>query len=336
MWLVDVAHGSLVLIGLVAGVIGGLLGIGGSVVMIPGMTLVFGTDQHLYQGAAMIVNFFVVGPAVVQHFRARAVVTPIVRMTIPSAIVGVVAGVWLSAGPWFQGENQLYLARLFGAFLFYVAGYNVYRLLLTPALPDMDDARARTLGGWRIALAVGLPTGLIGGLLGIGGGAIAVPLQQVILRVPLRRAIANSAVTILPLSLVGATYKNYCNAQAGIPFAGAATLAAFLIPTAIAGGFLGGQLVHRAPRRMLRVAFILLMLYAGFALLQRTVNVPAAATRPVSRSSCAVGFCSAVLPNRSAQSWCSFGAKPADRSLWTWRMDAENVNGSHPARRRYV
>jgi len=256
-------------IGLVAGLTGGLLGVGGSVVMIPGMTLFFGPAQHLYQGAAMMVNFFVVLPAIYQHLRAKAVLAPIVKTTIPSAVIGVVGGVWLSSGWWFQGANEIRLSRIFGFFLFYIAAYNIYRLFGKQRMAEMDADKARKLPKWRVAMLVGVPTGMIGGLLGIGGGAIAVPLQQVLLRVPLRRAIANSAVTILPLSLVGATYKNFSNAHTGVAFADAFQLAIFLIPTAIVGGFLGGRLTHVIPRRVLRVAFIMLMCYAGYALVSR-------------------------------------------------------------------
>ena len=49
----------LVMIGLVMGVFGGLLGIGGSAVMIPAMIIFFKGNQHLYQSSAMICNFFV-------------------------------------------------------------------------------------------------------------------------------------------------------------------------------------------------------------------------------------------------------------------------------------
>ncbi len=56
-----------VVIGLVAGILGGLLGIGGSLIIIPGMVIYMshtaagyhGIDQHLLQAAAMIVNVFV-------------------------------------------------------------------------------------------------------------------------------------------------------------------------------------------------------------------------------------------------------------------------------------
>ena len=274
----------LLAIGLVAGVVGGLLGIGGSVVMIPALTLVFGTKQHLYQGAAMMANFFVALPAALQHRRAGAVLPRLVAIMIPFSVAGVVSGVWLSAGPWFQGEREVHLARVFGVFLLYVVGYNVYRLLSNRRFADMDDDAARGLPGWKIALGVGLPTGLLGGLLGIGGGVLAVPLQQVLLRVPLRRAIANSAATIIPLSLIGATYKNYCNALAGVAFVDALRLAVLLIPTAMLGGYLGGRLTHVAPRRGLRIAFTLLMCYAAVTLIRRPARTSLPVTRPAPAS----------------------------------------------------
>jgi hypothetical protein len=118
-------------------------------------------------------------------------------------------------------------------------------------------------------MAVGFPMGLIAGLLGVGGGIVAVPLQQVILKMPLRRAIANSAVTIVPLSILGAVYKNVANAHAGVDARESLSLALCLIPTAMIGGFVGGRLAHTAPRKALRMAVILLMCYGGVSMLAR-------------------------------------------------------------------
>jgi uncharacterized protein len=259
-------------IGLVAGCIGGMLGIGGSVIMIPAMTWFFGIAQHLYQGAAMIVNFFVVLPAVYQHHRARAILWPVVKVTIPTAVLGVVAGVWLSSGHWFHGPNERYLAGLFGAFLLYEAANNVKRLFSSRRLPDIDEAAARNLPKWKTGLTVGVPAGLVGGLLGVGGGAVAVPMQQAFLKMPLRRAIANSATTIILVSVFGAVYKNYTNVQAGIPLQDSLRLAAFMVPTGMIGGFIGGRLAHTMPRGLLRLAVTLLMAYFGVDLLRRALD----------------------------------------------------------------
>ena len=73
-WLNPVEIG---LIGLVAGVLGGMLGVGGSVIIIPGMTIVLGYDQHLYQAAAMVANVAVSIPATMRHYKAGAVMAPV-------------------------------------------------------------------------------------------------------------------------------------------------------------------------------------------------------------------------------------------------------------------
>ena len=59
-----------------------------------------------------------------------------------------------------------------------------------------------------MAVWAGIPMGFVGGLLGVGGGLLAVPLQNRVFHVPLRNSIANSAATIIALSAIGAFTKN--------------------------------------------------------------------------------------------------------------------------------
>ena len=136
-----------VLIGLVAGVLGGLLGIGGSLIIIPGMVIYLshtaagyqGIDQHLLQAAAMIVNVFVAAPSVIAHYRAGAIMRPIVVWLIPASIVGILSGVALSNSPAFARQNGAYLAMIFCGFLVYVIGYNLHRMRQLPR-PVGDEA----------------------------------------------------------------------------------------------------------------------------------------------------------------------------------------------------
>jgi len=251
-------------IGLVAGVGGGLLGIGGSIIMIPGLTLAFGYDQHLYQAAAMIANVAVSVPAAMRHRRAGAMDGVTLRWMTPAAVVCVLVGVWLSN--LFEGEQaSLWLSRLLGVFLLYVIWVNLGRL--------MHGRRETRWRAARIALArtrrlsVGSVMGLIAGLLGIGGGAIAVPLQQVVLRLPLRSAIANSSAIICLSAAIGAVYKNASLAQHGVRPAEGLLLAGVLVPTAWLGGGLGATLTHKLPIRYVRAAFIALMAIAAWKML---------------------------------------------------------------------
>ncbi len=266
----------LAVIGLFAGILGGLLGVGGSVIMIPAMIyLIRDPNQHQFQGAAMIVNFFVILPAVMAHRKADAILWPVVRVMIPCAVGGVLAGVALSSASFFAGANEVYLSRVFGVFLLYAAAYNVMKLVRNRQMPEIDQAAAARISKSRIALAVGLPMGLVGGLLGVGGGALAVPAQQVFLRMPIRRAIANSATSILVLCVFGAVFKNYLNTQDGISLQRTLTLVLFLAPCAVLGGYLGGRLTHVIHRQGLRVAVILLMCYGGVSMILRGDDSPA-------------------------------------------------------------
>ena len=252
-------------IGLLAGVLGGLLGIGGSVLIIPGLILVMsasgeyhGSQQHLIQAAAMICNVFIAAPAAVAHWRNRAIMPAVIAWLAPSALAGIVFGVVLSNTSAFARQNGAYLAMLLAAFLLYVAGYNAWRLVDKTNLASDFDCAVR-LPPWKV-LAVGLPMGLFAGLLGIGGGAICVPLQQTVLRIPLRRAIANSAATIVFISSLGAVQKNLTLPEHGFSPVESLKLAALLIPTAMVGSYVGGLLTHRLPRKALRTVFVVFML----------------------------------------------------------------------------
>ena len=116
----------LISIGFAMGLFGGMLGVGGSVIMIPALTFAFGENQHLYQAAAMICNFFVAFSSLFAHHRAQALVPSVLKCLIPAAVITVIAGVALSNSPLFAREKSYLLARLFGAFLFYVAAYNTW------------------------------------------------------------------------------------------------------------------------------------------------------------------------------------------------------------------
>jgi uncharacterized membrane protein YfcA len=262
----------LLVIGLFSGIFGGLLGIGGSIILLPALSILFAhrhspEHQHLYQAAAMVMNFFVALPSAISHQQQKTLLWPILKWLIPAGIISIGLGVTSSNLPIFQGSGAVYLKQMLGLFLFYVLGYNLYRLFKQTRLPDVTPEIAGAISPWKTILGIGFPMGYSGGLLGIGGGILCVPLQQVLLKIPLHRAIANSSATIVWISLLGAVYKTATIPETiGGPFA-AMKLALFVVPTSFVGGFIGARLIYILPRNVVRVAFCLLMFYAGFRLL---------------------------------------------------------------------
>ncbi|MGD2109118.1 MAG: sulfite exporter TauE/SafE family protein, partial [Phycisphaerae bacterium] len=259
---------ALMLIGLLAGIFGGMLGVGGSIIMIPAMTEVLGPNQHLYQAAAMIVNFFVAVPAVYQHRGARAIEGQTVLRIVPLAVVAVIVGVGLSELPVFAGRGEANLRGLFGLFLLGVGAFDLYRLIRRSDQHRSGESTSQAPNGlraigWWAAAAVAVPVGLVAGLLGVGGGVMAVPLQRRLLHIPMRIAVANSASIIIATSLVGSIAKNAAYRHDTGGSVESFVLAGVLIPTAIVGSLFGSKLTHALPVRSIKIAFMVMLTAAA-------------------------------------------------------------------------
>lgn len=253
-------------IGVVMGFFGGLLGIGGSVIMIPALVFAFGESQHLYQASAMICSFFVGASATIVHRREKVLMGDVLKWLVPAGAVGSVIGVAISNSSVFAGENSYLLARILGGFMVYVVVYNLLKFRQSDGGADGFDIsgvrRSRV-----VSILCGLLSGIPAGLLGLGGGVLLVPMQQVFLRLPLKRAISNSAAAIALLTILAAVYKTATLPQHGIAAIEAVKIGAVVIPGAIIGASLGGRGVHKLPSKVVRVVFIVLMALACYKLL---------------------------------------------------------------------
>ncbi|MBL9147123.1 MAG: sulfite exporter TauE/SafE family protein [Phycisphaerae bacterium] len=249
-----------VAIGFVGGVAGGLLGIGGSIVMIPLLGLAFGPNQQLYQATCMIVNVVVAAGAVHRHAKAGSVRRECVIWMLPLAGIFVIVGVLLGNR---IPSRQLQIA--FGIFLLYTATAELVRSLRR--VPD-HDAPAAPVRIRRVA-PIGAATGFLAGLLGIGGGTIAVPLLRTLARLPLRQAIGTSSAVMIAASAIGAIAKNASlpalTAPDGSPLriSTSLTLAAALAPASLLGAVVGSRLTYRLPLGVVRLAFAVLIAIAG-------------------------------------------------------------------------
>jgi uncharacterized protein len=266
--------------GLCMGLLGGLLGIGGSVIMIPAMVFFFGENQHLYQASAMICNFFIGASSTLAHKKAKSIVPQALKAMIPAAIIGIVLGVAISNSSLFAGAKSYLLARAFGAFLVYVAIYNTLKFSKRFNTADLTDDYEHCVLRQTV---IGLITGLGAGLLGMGAGALSTPLQQILLKMPLRRAMSNSAVLIMSMAWLGAIYKNLSLEQHQTSFAlfnsssallDSLKIAGCIVPISIAGAFVGGYLMHKLPKNLVRTVFIIVVIVAALRLLAVQANLP--------------------------------------------------------------
>lgn len=264
---------ALLLIGTGAGLLGGLLGIGGGLVMIPAMVLLFGNSLygensfHLFKLAALSTAVVLSIPAVRQHARARAIVPTMLWGIIPLGLAGVVFGVGLARV--FAHEYTEILRRTFGVFMLLAVGANIWRRRRGDGGAESRDHCPMPNRRLRIGTIVGLPAGIIAGLLGVGGGVWAVPAQNYALGVRLPSAIANSACMIIAVAAGASTVQSLAVASLHdpqVPVLQGFWLALWLAPGAIIGGSIGGRLTHTLPVDWIRNVFYALLVVTGLRL----------------------------------------------------------------------
>lgn len=183
-------------IGLVAGIIGGLLGIGGGVITIPAFFLIFqwlgypaSQIMHLSIGtslAAMVLNTIAATHA---HHQRNAVLWPIFGKMTPGLIIGSICGALIAT--LLSGH---FLAIFFGVFLCLLSLNFLRGKVLNLGFTHFPDPLVLNL------VSVGI--GTLSSILGIGGGVLTVPFLLAC-HFKDTYAIGTSAATTVLVSLLG-------------------------------------------------------------------------------------------------------------------------------------
>lgn len=244
-------------IGLVAGTLGGLAGIGGSMIILPGLHFFIGepraSTHHLYMAAAMAVNFAVSLPAAIRHHRNGLVRVDLLPTLLISTAVLMLVGVFCSN--LFDGTS---LRVGLAIFLLAYCAFNIFRILKPRPKVDLPEYTSVP----RLAISGGA-TGFVGGMLGLGGGVLQVPALQVLCGLRLKQSIATSSAVICVTAIIGASAKLLTLHTHGEKWLDAIVLAGILAPTAVIGGMLGAWLTHKLPVRWVRVVMVFLLIFAA-------------------------------------------------------------------------
>jgi len=251
-------------LGVVAGTLAGLLGIGGGIVIVPGLAFLLagGTvpPERLMQvavGTSLATIVVTALSSIRAHHRRGAVHWPVVARMTPGILAGAVLGGLIA-----DALPTRTLAIVFGVFLLIVAARLAFggqpaphrRLPATPALGVIS-------GG----------IGTLSSLLGIGGGTMTVPLLAWC-NVSLREAVATASACGLPIALAGAaTFALAGSDVAGMPPASTGYIhwPAFIAvaPLSVLFAPLGARIAHAIPVNALRRGFALFVLVVGIRML---------------------------------------------------------------------
>lgn len=238
-------------VGVIAGFLSGLFGVGGGILIVPGLVILMKMRQRLAHGTSLAAIVPIAVAGVIGYAVHRSIDWPAAVLITAGAAVGAVIGTRA-----LQSLPQRALRLAFAGFLLASA----IRLLI-----DIPQPSGR--GGLDVLMVLGLVTlgvisGTLAGVLGVGGGIVIVPILIVLFLVPDDVAKGTSLAVIIPTALVG-TARNVSNRNADL--AVAAVVGIF----GMASAFGGSQLAVVLRPTVSSILFAVLLLAVAANMLIR-------------------------------------------------------------------
>lgn len=257
----------IVAVGVIAGFTSGLFGVGGGIVIVPALVLLAAFPQKLATGTSLTA----IVPISVAGIIGYATEGEVDAAAAAFVGLGAVAGAFVGTRLLVRISAPV-LQVLFAA-----------AMTATAARMFFEDADAPGRGGLTAGMAIGLvalglASGALAGLLGVGGGIIIVPVLTLGFGVPLVLAKGTSLAVILPTALIGTLRNRRTQLTAMRPAAavGVAGVASAFAASRVSLGL--DPAVSRTLFAVLLVVVALRLAHTGLAGLQQRGGSSPAAT----------------------------------------------------------
>lgn len=179
-------------VGLAAGLLSGLFGVGGGTVIVPMLVLLLGFDQRLAAGTSLAAIVPTAAVGVISYAAHGSVAWIPALILAAGAVIGAQIGTWLLAK---LPQNALRWG--FVGFLVVVI------VMLFVVVPSRDaDLAVTWITGPGLAV-LGVITGVLAGLLGVGGGVVVVPVLMLLFGASDLVAKGTSLLMMIPTALSG-------------------------------------------------------------------------------------------------------------------------------------
>jgi len=258
-----------------AGLLGSLTGLGGGVVVIPLLTLVFGVDIRYAIGAALLASIATSSGAATAYVKEGITNIRLGMFLEIATTIGAVLGALIAV---YTPVNTI--AILFGAILMFSAAMTLrkknqealtegsklsYLLKLNGSYPTKDGVVEYKLKNIGAGFSIMTVAGVISGLLGIGSGALKVLAMDTAMRIPFKVSTTTSNFMIgvtAAASAVVYLQRGYMDPGIGFP----------VILGVLAGAFTGSKLLTRINPQTLRVIFCVAIVFVAIQMIYNGIQ----------------------------------------------------------------
>ncbi|MVN89953.1 sulfite exporter TauE/SafE family protein [Mucilaginibacter aquatilis] len=258
-----------------AGLLGSLTGLGGGVVVIPLLTLVFGVDIRYAIGAALLASIATSSGAATAYVKEGITNIRLGMFLEIATTIGAVIGALLAV---YTPVNII--AIMFGSVLIFSAAMTLrkknqdaltegsklsYLLKLNGSYPTKDGVVNYKLKNIGAGFSIMTVAGVISGLLGIGSGALKVLAMDTAMRIPFKVSTTTSNFMIgvtAAASAVVYLQRGYMDPGIGFP----------VILGVLAGAFTGSKLLARINPQTLRIIFCVAIVFVALQMIYNGIQ----------------------------------------------------------------
>ncbi len=268
-------------IAILAGVLGSILGLGGGVVIVPTLTLLFGVNIRYAVGASIVSVIATSSGAAAAYVRDHITNIRVAMLLEVATTCGALTGAIIAG--WIPSQALFIIFALIMAYSAIVMNrkkpqehlttepdYWARKFNLSSSYPDAQLGREVSYTVTHVPLGFALMTGagVISGLLGIGSGALKVPAMDSAMKLPIKVSTATSNF------MIGVTAA----ASAGAYYARGDILPILAAPVALgvlAGSWIGVRVMTRMHSQKIRKIFVYILIIIAIQMALKAFGVSA-------------------------------------------------------------
>lgn len=247
------------ILGIIVGVVAAFFGIGGGVLFVPILILVFRLPIKTAIGTSLLAVFITSISSMIAYWRQKRIIYKAGLIFDVATIPGAILGAYLTT---VIQENMLKI--IFSLFLLFMA-FNVAKKGKKYENNPISFPYELSRNDIVKILLFAFISGLLSAFLGIGGGVLNVPIMVLVLHIPIHFAIATSCFIIVVTSFTGLT-QHFMYGQV-LP-----TYGILLGIGSVIGAQIGARISKRTKSKTLRKLFAVLMVIVAIRLILSSLS----------------------------------------------------------------